>query len=65
MSLEARTFTPLGIFGLYVAGHVYCRNRKYHLAHGYIDRDDPRWNESTIFNPNFKFERPTDQNASP
>jgi hypothetical protein len=59
VSLEARTFTPLGVFGLYVAGHVYCRQHKWHVQHGYIPQDDPRWNEAIVLNPNFKFEKPT------
>lgn len=58
MSLDHRTFTPLGVFGLYVAGHVFLRGKTFHLNHGYVDRDDPRLNESLIIDPNFKFEKP-------
>lgn len=57
MSLAARTFTPLGIFGLYVAGHVYCREHKWHVERGYI-----RKYESTL-QPEFKFDQVGDLKA--
>lgn len=59
MSLGARTLTPLGVFGLYVAGHVFLRGKTLHLKHGYIDQNDPRLSEAVLIDPNFKFEAPT------
>lgn len=57
MSLPSRTFTPLGIFGLYVAGHVYCRTHRWHATRGYIPA-----NEATV-EPDFKFDEVGDLGA--
>jgi hypothetical protein len=55
--VNARTLTPLGIFGLYVAGHVYCRDKRWNTTRGYVPKD-----ESTV-EPGFKFEEVGDLSA--
>jgi hypothetical protein len=59
VSLAQRTVSPLGVYGMYALGHFFLRGKTWHLKHGYVERDDPRANESVIVDPNFKFERPS------